>query len=93
MSFQVLSEKHRRGVPYVEHFVNGQDFFGRIGVLSHMEHTAGAVFNIDDKKGHLLNDHYLASIERGEYCHQESRLFQYVDGGEPADDCYVHHEY
>lgn len=90
---KVLSEKHGRGVPYVEHFVNGQDFFGRIGVLAHLDHTAGAVFCVDDKKGHLLNDHYLASLERGEYCHQQSRLYKYVDGCEPEKDWYVHHEY
>lgn len=90
---KVLSEKHQHGVPYVEHFVNGLDFFGRIGVLAHLEHTAGAVFCLDQKKGHLLNDHYLPSIERGEYCHQKSRLYQYVDGGEPEKDYYIHHEY
>lgn len=86
-----MSEKLGHGVPYVEHFVNTMDFFGRIGVLAHLEYTAGAVFAIEGKKGHLLNDHYLASIERGEYCDQSSRLFQYVDGGEP--DHYVHHLY
>ncbi len=88
-----LSEKHHRGVPYVEHFVNGMDFFGRIGVLAHLEHTAGAVFCLDQRKGHLLNDHYLPGIERGEYCHRKSRLYQYVDGNEPIENHYVHHEY
>jgi hypothetical protein len=71
-------------VPYVEHFVNGLDFFGRIGVLAHLEQTAGVVFNIPDRKGHLLNDHYMAGIERGEYCNRKSRLYQYVDGHEPT---------
>lgn len=88
-----LSEKHQRGVPYVEHFVNGMDFFGRIGVLAHLEHTAGTVFCLDDRKGHLLNDHYLPGIERGEYCNRDSRLFRYVDGAEPEQGFYSHHEY
>ncbi|MCG8312995.1 MAG: hypothetical protein MI976_07235 [Pseudomonadales bacterium] len=90
---KVLSAKHKRGVPYVEHFVNGLDFFGRIGVLAHLEHTAGTVFCAEARKGHLLNDHYLAGIERGEYCHRKSRLYQYVDGGEPSNDGYTHHQF
>lgn len=88
-----LSSKYQRGVPYVEHFVNGMDFFGRIGVLAHLEHTAGAVFCLEQRKGHLLNDHYLPGIERGEYCRRQSRLYQYVDGHEPSPKLYVHHEY
>ena len=88
-----LSQKHGRGVPYVEHFVNGLDFFGRIGVLAHLQHTAGAVFCLDQRKGHLLNDHYLPGIERGEYCQRKSRLYHYVDGHEPDAKHYVHHEY
>lgn len=88
-----MSQKLQRGVPYVEHFVNGLDFFGRIGVLAHLESTAGAVFCIADRKGHLLNDHYLAGIERGEYCNRQSRLFQYVDGSEPEAHYFVHHLY
>ncbi len=90
---RLMSEHHQRGVPYVEHFVNTLDFFGRIGVLAHLEHTAGAVFALENKKGHLLNDHYLPSIERGEYCDRQSRLYHYVNGREPPDDYYVHHEY
>lgn len=88
-----LSEQSGRGVPYVEHFANGFDFFCRIGVLAHQEYTAGALFKIDGRKGHLLNDHYLAGIERGEYCGGKSRLYQYVNGGSPASDHYVHHRY
>lgn len=88
-----LSEKARHGVPYVEHFANGLDFFCRIGVLAHQEHTAGAIFKLQDRKGHLLNDHYLAGIERGDYCGGKSRLHRYVNGASPADDYYVHHVY
>lgn len=94
-SFRVdseLSEQHQRGVPYVEHFVNTFDFFGRIGVLAHKDHTAGAVFSAE-KKGHLLNDHYVASLERGEYCGQTSRLFKYIDGHSPGPEDFVHHIY
>lgn len=88
-----LSERVGRGVPYVEHFANGLDFFCRIGVLAHQEHTAGAIFNIKNRKGHLLNDHYLAGLERGDYCGGKSRLFRYVNGGSPDKDYYVHHVY
>ncbi|OUS06669.1 hypothetical protein A9Q81_01950 [Gammaproteobacteria bacterium 42_54_T18] len=94
-SFRVdkeLSEEFKRGVPYVEHFVNTLDFFGRIGVLSHLDHTAGAVFSTE-RKGHLLNDHYIPALERGEYCDQQSRLFKYVDGHSPSDTDFVHHIY
>ena len=69
-SFRVdnqLSKQYQRGVPYVEHFVNTLDFFSRIGVLAHQDHTAGPVY-CSDRKGHLLNDHYIAPLERGEYC-------------------------
>lgn len=88
---KAMSEKAGRGVPYVEHFSNGLDFFCRIGVLAHQEHTAGALFNIKDRKGHLLNDHYLAGIERGEYCGGRSRFSRYVNGGVPTEEHYVHH--
>ena len=87
-----LSEEHQRGVPYVEHFVNNLDFFCRIGVLAHLDHTAGAVFSTD-RKGHLLNDHYIAPLERGEYCNQTSRLFKYVNGKSPSNSDFVHHLY
>jgi hypothetical protein len=78
-----------RTVPYVEHFANGLDFFCRIGVLAHLEHTAGKVFSLPAKTGHLLNDHYLAGIERGDYCDGKSRLHKYVNGGTPSSVDYV----
>lgn len=86
-----LSEHFGRGVPYVEHFANGMDFFCRIGVLAHLESTAGAVFSIPERTGHLLNDHYIPGIWRGEYCGQSSRFFKYIDGNTPASTDYVHH--
>jgi hypothetical protein len=88
-----MSETAGRAVPYVDHFANGLDFFCRIGVLAHLEQTAGAVFSIADRTGHLLNDHYLAGIERGDYCNRRSRLFQYVNGGTPYPDHFVHHRF
>jgi len=84
-----LTAQHGRAVPYVEHFVNGQDFFARIGVLSHYYSTAGAVFVEPQKKGHMLNDHYITGIERREYCQGRSRLSRYVDGGRPGDKDYI----
>ncbi|CBL46513.1 Hypothetical protein HDN1F_29300 [gamma proteobacterium HdN1] len=84
-----LSEKLGRGVPYVEHFSNGFDFFCRIGVLAYQKDTAGAIFNIENRKGHLLNDHYLAGIERGDYCGGKSRLSRYINGESPAPNYYV----
>lgn len=94
-SFKVdreLSEHFGHSVPYVEHFANGMDFFCRIGVLAHLEHTAGAVFSIPERTGHLLNDHYIPGIWRGEYCGQNSRFFKYIDGNTPASNHYVKHE-
>lgn len=79
-----LSQQHGHAVPYVEHFSNGFDFFARIGVLSHLETTAGAVFNIPERRGHLLNDHYMPGLERGDYCGGRSRLRGYVHGNEPV---------
>lgn len=90
---KLLSEKAGHGVPYVEHFANGLDFFCRIGVLAHQDHTAGALFKIADRKGHLLNDHYLAGLERGDYCGGKSRLHHYVNGGTPTTADYVHHQF
>lgn len=87
-----LSDHFGRGVPYVEHFANGKDFFCRIGVLAHLENTAGAVFTIPDRSGHLLNDHYIPGIWRGEYCDQRSRFFKYIDGNSPASTDYVAHD-
>jgi hypothetical protein len=84
-----LTAQHGRAVPYVEHFVNGRDFFARIGVLSHYYSTAGAIFVEPQKKGHMLNDHYITGIERGEYCQGRSRLYKYVGGGHPGDKDYI----
>lgn len=94
-SFRVdpqMSEHFGRGVPYVEHFANGMDFFCRIGVLAHLERTAGAVFVLPQRTGHLLNDHYIPGIWRGEYCNRRSRLFKYIDGNSPASNDYVQHD-
>lgn len=94
-SFRVdpqMSDHFGRGVPYVEHFANGMDFFCRIGVLAHLERTAGAVFVLPQRTGHLLNDHYIPGIWRGEYCNQRSRLFKYIDGNSPASNDYVRHD-
>ena len=87
-----MSEHFGRGVPYVEHFANGMDFFCRIGVLAHLDNTAGAVFVLPKRTGHLLNDHYIPGIWRGEYCNQRSRLFKYIDGRSPASNDYVQHD-
>ena len=86
------SEHFGHSVPYVEHFANGKDFFCQIGVLAHLEHTAGAVFTIPDRTGHLLNDHYLPGLWRGEYCNQKSRLFKYIDGRLPGSNDYIPHK-
>lgn len=71
-------------VPYVEHFANGRDYFAQIGILSHLDSTAGTVFCIPDRTGHLLNEHYLAGIARGDYCNRRSRLYRYARGREPG---------
>lgn len=86
---EALSEKYGHSVPYVEHFVNGEDYFCRIGILAHLERTSGKVFNLDKKHGHLLNDHYIPGIVRGDYCLAESRLHKYVLGNVPDDDDYI----
>ncbi|HVL02660.1 MAG TPA: hypothetical protein VM553_22730 [Dongiaceae bacterium] len=93
-SFRVdpdLSAHFGRGVPYVEHFANGLDFFCRIGVLAHLDNTSGAVFVLPNRTGHLLNDHYIPGIWRGEYCNKRSRLYKYIDGNTPASNDYVQH--
>lgn len=84
-----LTAEHGHPVPYVEHFANGQDFFARIGVLSHYYATSGAVFVQPEKKGHMLTDHYIPGIRRGEYCQGRSRLSKYVGGLEPSDKDYI----
>ena len=80
-----LSQEAGHPVPYVEHFANGRDYFAQIGVLSHLDSTAGTVFCVPDRTGHLLNEHYLAAIARGDYCNRTSRLYRYTRGREPGD--------
>ncbi len=84
-----LTAEHGHPVPYVEHFANGQDFFARIGVLSHYYATSGAVFVQPEKRGHMLTDHYIPGIRRGDYCQGRSRLSKYVGGLEPTDKDYI----
>lgn len=84
-----LTAEHGHPVPYVEHFANGQDFFARIGVLSHYYSTSGAVFVRAEKRGHMLTDHYIPGIVRGDYCQGRSRLSHYVGGKSPTDADYV----
>ncbi|MDP2226697.1 MAG: hypothetical protein Q8J78_04395 [Moraxellaceae bacterium] len=84
-----LTTEHGHPVPYVEHFANGQDFFARIGVLSHYYATSGPVFVRTEKKGHMLTDHYIPGIRRGDYCQGRSRLSKYVAGNEPGEKDYV----
>ncbi|WP_297923027.1 hypothetical protein [uncultured Agitococcus sp.] len=84
-----LSAEHGHSVPYVEHFANGKDFFARVGVLAHYHDTSGAIFVIPDKKGHMLNSHYIKGIGRGDYCDQRSRLFKYAYGAEAGPHDYI----
>lgn len=84
-----LTAEHGHPVPYVEHFANGQDFFARIGVLSHYYATSGPVFVRPEKRGHMLTDHYIAGIARGDYCQGRSRLNHYVGGKSPGPEDYV----
>ncbi|MFP5384215.1 MAG: hypothetical protein ACLGHG_09125 [Gammaproteobacteria bacterium] len=79
-----LSREAGHPVPYVEHFSNGLDFFCRIGILAHLELTAGKVFNIAGRTGHLLNEHYIPGSVRGDYCGRQSRLYRYANGREPG---------
>lgn len=78
-----LSDEAGYPVPYVEHFANGRDYFAEVGILSHLDNTEGTVFCIPKRSGHLLNQHYLAGIARGDYCQRRSRLFHYVRGRQP----------
>jgi len=80
-----LTREAGHPVPYVEHFANGRDYFAQIGILSHLDSTAGNVFCLPERTGHLLNDHYLAGIARGDYCGRKSRLYRYARGREPQD--------
>lgn len=83
-----LSQDEGRSVPYVEHFANEGDFFAQIGIFAHREKTQGPLFRLN-RKGHLLNEHYLSSLEKGEYCHNHSRFFKYINGQQPTDKDYL----
>ena len=78
-----LSRKAGHCVPYYEHFANGRDFVARIGVISCQEAIAGPLFVNEDRKGHLLNAHYLEAFEKGRFCDGKSRLAGYVGGATP----------
>ena len=84
-----LSRQAGHPVPYVEHFANGRDYFAQIGILSHLDTTSGTVFCIPERPGHMLNQHYLAGIARGDYCNRTSRLYRYVRGREPGDEDFL----
>jgi hypothetical protein len=84
-----LTQQAGHPVPYVEHFANGRDYFAQIGILSHLDSTAGTVFCIPERTGHFFNEHYLAGIARGDYCNRTSRLYRYVRGREPGDQDYM----
>jgi len=71
-------------VPYVEHFANGRDYLAQLGILSHLDSTAGTVYCMAARPGHLLNEHYLPAIVRGDFCQRRSRLYGYVRGREPG---------
>lgn len=71
-------------VPYVEHFANGRDYLAQIGILAHLDSTAGTVYCLSERSGHLLNLHYLPAIVRGDYCQRRSRLYQYARGRTPG---------
>ncbi|MBQ0753812.1 MAG: hypothetical protein KBT87_05185 [Gammaproteobacteria bacterium] len=91
-SFEVDHELTRQAghpVPYVEHFANGRDYFAQVGILSHLDSSCGTVFCIPERSGHLLNQHYLAGIARGDYCNRTSRLYRYTRGREPSDGDYL----
>jgi len=79
-----LTQETGHAVPYVEHFANGRDFFCRVGILAHLDSTAGHVYCIPERSGHLLNEHYLPGIARGDYCGRKSRLYHYANGREPG---------
>lgn len=78
----IQSGEENRPVPYVEHFANEGDFFARIGVFAYENDTNGKLFR-RAAPGHLLNDHYIGGIIRGEFCGGESRLYKYRKGHQP----------
>lgn len=84
-----LTAEHGHTVPYVEHFANGKDFFARVGILANYHSTCGAIFFIANRKGHMLNNHYIKGIARGDYCDGRSRFVKYANGGEPGAQDYV----
>ncbi|MCK0152288.1 hypothetical protein MWU49_01105 [Alcanivorax sp. S6407] len=71
-------------VPYVEHFANGRDYLAEVGILAHLDSTAGTVYCLSDRSGHLLNQHYLPAIVRGDFCQRSSRLYRYARGRVPG---------
>lgn len=71
-------------VPYVEHFANGRDYLAEVGILAHLDSTAGTVFCLAGRSGHLLNQHYLPAIVRGDFCQRSSRLYRYARGRTPG---------
>lgn len=73
-------------VPYVEHFANGRDYLAQTGVLAHLDSTAGTVYCLAQRSGHLLNSHYLPAIVRGDYCQRQSRFYRYAHGRDPEPD-------
>lgn len=83
-----LSKANGRPVPYAEHFANEGDFFARLGVFAHRDTTQGPLFQLN-RKGHLLNEHYLSSLEKGEYCHGQSRFYKYLHGCHPSEGDYL----
>jgi len=84
-----LTAEHGHTVPYVEHFANGKDFFARVGILAKYHSTSGPIFFVAERKGHMLNPHYIKGIVRGDYCDGRSRLSKYANGGEPGVDDYI----
>ncbi|MZR61597.1 alpha/beta hydrolase [Alcanivorax sp. DP30] len=71
-------------VPYVEHFANGRDYLAEVGILAHLDSTAGTVYCLAEHSGHLLNQHYLPAIVRGDFCQRSSRLYGYARGRQPG---------
>lgn len=71
-------------VPYVEHFANGRDYLAEVGILAHLDSTAGTVYCLSGRTGHLLNQHYLPAIVRGDFCQRSSRLYGYARGRNPG---------
>ncbi|QSP95517.1 hypothetical protein LPB19_03610 [Marinobacter salinisoli] len=69
---------------YAEHFANERDFVARIGVIAFSEEMQSPVHTRPDATGHLLNDHYLGALARGDYCGGKSKLFGYLNRESPV---------